>query len=139
MLNKNTVDAVEDTVGTALLKALLMELQMLSPRYRTMGEPQQAEIIDRLRGQIADQLHDAVSAIATRSFDYVPCTITSVGFKDEIKITLEVPRTSEGAHAAADAIGGQCMLVLASMELFTGGMGTVKPRPAQEDWTDPAP
>lgn len=128
---------VEQTVGTALLKAMLTELQMLSPRYQAMADEQQQEVIDRLRLQISDQLHEAMNAIAAKSYQSVPATVTSVGFGEKVaRVKLEIFSAAKGLHALADLIvhgKGACMVVLCDLDQFTGGMDAVKPAARQRD------
>lgn len=125
--------ALEDSVGTVLLKALLTELKLQSPRFIAMNEEAQQEVIDRLRLQTADAVASAVRSIAARSFTAVRAEVVSVAFKDNVKVTLEMGRLGEGVHAIADGVGGGCMLVLCDAEEFTAGMDQVKPKPNQGD------
>jgi uncharacterized protein YaaW (UPF0174 family) len=114
---------IEESVGTTLLKALLLELKMQSPRFQTMDEEKQQEVIDRLRGQVS-----------ARSFASVNAKIVSVTFKEGVKVQLEIADSVGGAHAVADSVGGAVMLVLANLEEFTGGMAeSVKPTAKQRD------
>jgi uncharacterized protein YaaW (UPF0174 family) len=125
---------IEESVGTTLLKALLLELKMQSPRFQTMDEEKQQEVIDRLRGQVAEEIKNVVAAVSARSFASVNAKIVSVTFKEGVKVQLEIADKSEGAHAVADSVGGAVMLVLANLEEFTGGMAeSVKPTAKQRD------
>jgi hypothetical protein len=130
---------VEETVGTRLLKAMLTELQMLSSRYKAMDEEQQAEIIDRLRGQIQEELRNAIDAIAAKHYQSVTATLDAVAFGEKVsKLKLHTPSGSKGLHALADLLvhgKGACMIVLADLDQFTGGMEQIKPAAKQRDWT----
>lgn len=141
MTTKEPLPQVEESVGTILLKALLTELQLLSPRYNSMDAEAQNEIIERLRLQIEDQLHIAIGTIAAKSYQSVPATVTSVGFGEKkTAIKLITPSGSKGVHAIADLLvhgKGACMVVLADLDQFTGGMDSVKPKGNQRDWTQP--
>lgn len=142
MADQQTV--VEDSVGTVLLKALLTELKLQSPRFNTMDEDKQLEVIERMRLQVADALHEAISHIAAKSYQTVPASVVAVAFRDKVKVTLELAGMKQEQHrrhalAVAESVagGGSCMLVLCDFDQFTGGMTTVKPTAAQRDWTQP--
>jgi hypothetical protein len=142
-VNKSTGE-IEQTVGTALLHALLTELRMQSPRFNTMDEDKQLEVIDRLRLQVADQLHEAITQIAAKSYQTVPANVIAVAFRDKVKVTLELAGMKQEKHrsqalavAESVATGGGCMLVLCDYDQFTGGMSSVKPTSKQVDWTQP--
>lgn len=141
MTTQDSTANVEDSVGKVLLKAMLTELQMLSPRYAAMTEDKQSEIIDRLRLQIGDQLREAINAIAAKSYQSVPATVTSVAFGEKVTgVKLTTPSGSKGIHALADLLvhgKGACMVVLADLDQFTGGMESVKPPAKQRDWANP--
>lgn len=140
--HKDPVAMVEDSVGMVILKAVLTEIKMLSPRFNAMTVDAQEEVIERLRLQITDQINSAVSIIAAKAYQTVPANVVSVAFKEKTKVTLELadPKNETNrklALAVADSVrdGGGCMLVLASTEEFTGGMHTVRGTDPQRDWT----
>lgn len=131
--NLDKLEKMQETVGTTLLKALLLELKMQSPRFNTMDEGKQQEVIDRMRGQVEEEIKNVVAEVAARSFQSVKAKINSVMFKEGVKVVLEIADKTEGAHAVADSVGGAVMLVLANLEEFTGGMELVKPPAKQRD------
>jgi hypothetical protein len=131
----------EESLGTKLLKAVVTELQMLSPRFVAMDNDHQGEIIDRLRMQVMDLMHDAVRQVSARSFESVPAHISGVVFKEKVQVTVQITDLkSEMIRAlalkVADSVhtGGQCMLVLCDFDQWVGGMDQVKPVSPQRDF-----
>jgi len=133
----DSVTKVTESIGTTLLKALLTELKMLSPRFTHQTEELQREIIERLRLQVADQLREAVVQIAAKSYKSIPGTIIKCPFTDGVQVQINMNRTNKVVHDVADSVGGECMIVLCDMDEFVGGMETaVKPSSQQRDWTN---
>ena len=95
--------AAEESVGKALLQAVLAELRLHSPRFNQLNEQAQGETIDRLRAQVAGAVQEAVATIAAAGYVSVRAKVSQVTFKDGVKATLEMLGRSEGAHALADA------------------------------------
>jgi hypothetical protein len=132
-----TVDKITESIGTTLLKALITELKMLSPRFTHQSEEMQQEIIDRLRLQVGDQLREAVVQIAAKSYKSLPGTIVKVQFKDGVQCQINMNRTNKTVHDVADSVGGECMIVLCDLDEFVGGMEqAVKPVSRQMDLDD---
>jgi hypothetical protein len=130
------VREAEASAGKKLLQALLLELKMQSPRFATMNESSQGEVIDRLRLQVDDAVREAVSAIAAGKSESVRVTIESVLYKDGCKVVCTGLKSS-AMHAVADEVGSQALLVLCDPEAFVGDMDSVKPLANQGDWVDP--
>ena len=131
-------EKVTDSVGKRLLQAMLAELVLLSPRYNALTQEAQQEVIDRLRGQLDDEITHAVHQIAAQSFETVPAKIASVAFRDEVKATLTVTRNGgAGIHALADRVGGACMLVLCDDAQFKVGLDSIKGTPNQGELIGP--
>jgi hypothetical protein len=128
----DTLAKVEGSAGKKLLQALLLELKMQSPRFATLNEESQSEVIDRLRLQVDDAVREAVATIAAEKCESARVTIESVTFKDGVKIVLTGVATT-GVHAVADEVGSQALLVLCDPEAFVGDLDTVKPTPNQGD------
>lgn len=133
---KTHADTVSDSIGNVLLKALLTELKMLSPRFTHQSEEIQQEIIERLRLQVGDQLREAVTQIAAKSYKAIPGTIVKVQFKEGVQTQINMNRTNKVVHDVADSVGSEVMIVLCDMDEFLGGMEQVKPTPRQRDIMD---
>lgn len=133
----DTIAKVEASCGKRLLQALVTELKLQSPRFATMNEDGQVEVLDRLRLQVAEAVRECVSEIAADKCESARVTIESVTFKDGVKIVLTGIATS-GVHAVADECGSQALLVLCDPEAFIGDLDTVKPTPNQGDLIDEA-
>lgn len=123
----DTLAKVEASAGKRLLQALVTELKLQSPRFQTMNEDSQSEVLDRLRSQVDEAVRECVSEIAANKNESARVTIESVTFKDGVKIVLTGIATS-GVHAVADECGSQALLVLCDPEVFVGDLDTVKPR-----------
>lgn len=133
----DTMTRVEGSVGKRLLQALLTELKLQSPRFATMNEESQGEVLDRLRATVDDVVREAVNEIAANKNESARVTIDSVTFKDGVKIVLTGIKTS-GVHAVAAECGSQALLVLCDPEVFVGDLSSVRPTPNQGDLVDDA-
>ena len=129
----DAIAKAEESCGKRLLQALVTELKLQSPRFQTMNEDAQSEVLDRLRAQVDAAVREAVSEIAADQFQSARVTIESVTFKDGVKIVLTGITTS-GVHAVADEVGSQALLVLCDPEVHVGDLSTVKPTPNQADF-----
>ena len=56
----NATAQAETSFGNRLLRAVITELAVLSPRDANLNSEAQAEIIDRLRDQLADEIRALV-------------------------------------------------------------------------------
>lgn len=135
---KDPVDLVEESVGTSLLKQLVTEFQHLPAPWHQMNADRQGEVIDRLRGGVEDGVRAVVKAVCSRSFTHLGAEIESLTFKDGAKAVLKLQRSGDAIHELADGVGGQCMVVLATVAEFTDGMHTVAPTPDQADFVEQA-
>lgn len=129
----DTIATVEASAGKKMLLALLTELRLQSPRFQSMNEESQGEVIDRLRLQVNDAVRDCVATIAADKCQAARVTIESVTFKDGVKIALTGIATT-AIHAVADEVGSQALLVLCDPEAFVGDLDSVKPQANQSDF-----
>jgi hypothetical protein len=115
---------VEGSCGKRLLQALVTELQLQSPRFVSMNEAGQGEVLERLRAQVDAAVREVVHEIAADK-------------SESARVTIE-----RGAHALVNLIqavvehgevGSQALLVLCDPEQFVGDLDTVKPTPNQGD------
>lgn len=129
----DTIAKAEGSAGKKLLQALVTELKLQSPRFATMNEDGQGEVLDRLRLQVDDAVREAVSTIAASGdFHKVRVTVDQVTFKEGAKIVLKALVT-EAVLEVASEVGSQALLVLCDPEQFTGDLHEVKPTPNQGD------
>lgn len=128
-----SVSAASESAGTALLKALLNEIQQMPKPWEETPEREQAVVIDRLRRAVDSSVRGLVRVIAGGSFPHIPATVESVAFKDGVKAVLTLSKGQDGTHALADATGGQAMVVLASPQEFLEGMERVQAENDQAD------
>lgn len=128
----DTIAEAQGSAGKKLLQALVTELKLQSPRFATMNETAQGEVLDRLRLQVDEAVRECVSIIASSKHDSARVTIESVTFKDGAKIVVKGLPT-QGVHAVAEEIGSEALLVLCDPEEFVGDLHEVKPDPNQRD------
>lgn len=133
----DTLAKTESSAGKRLLQALVTELKLQSPRYSTMNEDAQGEVLDRLRAQVDEAVRECVSEIAANKCESARVTIESVTFKDGVKIVLKTISSGTAAIIAGE-VGSQALLVLCDPEMFIGDLSTVKPTPNQGDLVDGA-
>ena len=131
----NATAQAETSFGNRLLRAVITELAVLSPRYANLNSEAQAEIIDRLRDQLADEIRGLVHAVSARGYDSVAATISSVTFREGVKANLEMVKDAKGVQSLAGSVGESVMIVMCSPAAFIGGMDAVKPTANQRDWT----
>jgi hypothetical protein len=128
----NHAAAASDAAAVQLLRGLIDELKLQSPRFATQNQSEQQIVIDRLAAQVQHEVDILAARIATRSFPAGAAKITSMSIGGEsVSVKLSMPQSSSMVHAIADHVGGSCWLVLCELEEFTGGLGTVKAPPDQ--------
>lgn len=126
---------VIDSVGNQILKAMMVELSVLSPRYGTLSQDQQQETIDRLRDALVDSIDGAVRQIAAQSYEALPVQISSITIKDGTKISLETIGKPAG-NTLYESAGMQCMLIFCDPEGFKLGLDSFKAPAKQRDAFD---
>ena len=126
------IDKAQGSASKKLLQGLLTELALESPRYNSMSQEAQQEVIDRLRLQVEEVVREAVSAIAADGNESLPVTIESMTFKEGVKVVLKGLST-QSAFAVASDVGSRALLVLCDPEAFMGDLDTVKGKPNQGD------
>lgn len=123
---------VIDSVGNQILKAMLVELQMQSPRYAALTQDKQQEVIDRMRDAVADTVNHAVHEIAAKSYDSLPVKLIKAQLKDGIQFQVNVLGTP--AHSGwVDQVGKEAMLVFCDPTGFTMGLESFKAPSPQKD------
>lgn len=131
MTEETTVlSAAEESVGTQLLKALLVEIEQLQSPWQATPQEQQQEILDRLQLQVGDAVRGAVRRIACVGFSHITAQVESLTIKDEAKAVLTLSRGTEALHELADRVGTRAIIVFADAAEFTDGMHAIK---AQSD------
>lgn len=116
----------EESLGTELLKALIVEVQQLQSPWQNTPEREQQAIIDRLRSQVDYAVTGAVRRLACAGFTHLSAQVESLTIKDEAKAVLTLARGSEELHELADRVGTRAIIVFADATEFTDGMHTVK-------------
>lgn len=128
----DTIDKVIDSVGAQILKAMLVELSVQSPRYVALPQEKQQEIIDRLRDALADSINHAVHTIAAKSYESLPVKIIKAQLKDGIQFQVNVLGTPSNS-GWVDEVGKEAMLVFCDPTGFALGLDSFKAPSKQRD------
>lgn len=131
----DTITKAIDSVGAQVLKAMLVELQVQSPRYVALPPDKQQEVIDRLRDALADTINHAVHTIAARSYESLPVKIIKAQLKDGIKFQVDVMGTPRSS-SWVEEVGKDAMLVFCDPTGFTLGLDSFKAPDRQRDAFD---
>jgi hypothetical protein len=126
------MNAVTESAGTTLLKALINEVQQLQKPWQQLTEREQEVVIFRLRQAVESSVRSLVNRIAAADFPSIPAVADSVTFKDGIKAALTV-KDEEGALRIAKARGTSVMVVIASADQLLQGIERVKGEVDQAD------
>lgn len=111
---------VNDSVGNQILKAIMVEFSVLSPRYQAMAQDQQQEIIDRLADAVADSINHAVHTIAAKSYDSLPVQLVKAQLKDGIQFQVNVVGTPPQFGVGRPGRQGSHAGVLRSYGIYAG-------------------
>lgn len=126
-----SIPAVEESVGTQLMRALYDEVTNLRTAWVVTPQQQQQEVLDRLQAAVADAVRVAVARIATGGFSYISGQIESLTIKDGAKAVLMLGRGSDALHELADRVGQRAVIVFAEEDEYTGGMHVFRGDPDQ--------
>lgn len=128
-----TLPAVEESIGTQLMKALYEEITNLRMPWIVTPQQQQQEVLDRLRAQVDLAVRSAVRQLATVGFNHIAAQIDSLAIKDEAKVVLMMARGSQELHEVADRVGTRALIVFADPAEYTDGMEQLKAQADQAD------
>lgn len=121
-----TTDTIRDLIGERLMSALFEEITTLRMPWVITPQQQQQEVLDRLRSQVQNAVHAAVSGIASAGFTHAPVTIESLAIKDGVKATLTLMRGTEAMHVFADQVGASAVIVFADPKDYTAQMDSIR-------------
>lgn len=128
----DTIAKAIDSVGAQILKAMLVELQVQSPRYVALPQEKQQEVIDRLRDAVADTINHAVHTIAAKSYESLPVKIVKAQLKEGIQFQINVLGTPK--HSGwVEEVGKEAMLVFCDPTGFSMGLDSFKAPSPQHD------
>lgn len=130
---KQSVEAVEETVGQQLMRALYDEVTNIRIPWSVMPQQQQQELLDRLRAQVDTAVSGAVRRIATGGFSSIAARIDSLTIKDDAKAVLLLARGSEALHELSDRVGSTAVVVFADASEYTDGMQVFTAQADQPD------
>lgn len=128
----DTIAKAIDSVGAQILKAMLVELQVQSPRYVALPQEKQQEVIDRLRDALADSINHAVHTIAAKSYDSLPVKIVKAQLKEGIQFQINVLGTPANS-GWVEEVGKEAMLVFCDPTGFSMGLDSFKAPSKQTD------
>jgi hypothetical protein len=130
---QSKIPAVEESVGTVLMRALYDEIVGLRQPWVMTPQQMQQEVLDRLRAQVERAVSVAVTRIATSGFQHVTVQIESLTVKDEAKATLSLSRGTEAVHELADRVGTHAVIVFADPKEYVDGMHAIQSQADQPD------
>lgn len=123
---------VIDSVANQIMRAMLVELAILSPRYQAMEQAKQQETIDRLRDALIDTIDHAVHTIAAKSYESLPVKLAKAQLKEGIQFQVNVLGTPSNS-GWVDQVGKEAMLVFCDPTGFTLGLASFKAPDNQRD------
>lgn len=123
---------VIDSVGNQIMKAMMVELSVLSPRYQAMDQDKQQEVIDRLRDALIDTINHAVHVIAAKSYESLPVKLIKAQLKEGIQFQVNVLGTPSNS-GWVDQVGKEAMLVFCDPTGFAMGLDSFKAPTKQRD------
>lgn len=125
-VEKRGLGAIEESVGTELMRAMFEEVTQQRIPWIATPEQQQKEVIDRLRAKVEEAVQTAVRRLATMGFVHVVAQVESLTIKDEAKAVLLLSRGTEAMHELADNVGSRAVIVFADPADYVGGMEVIK-------------
>lgn len=122
---QNTKQMTAETVGLDLLQGLVDEIRLLQEPWEKMDQFSQQELIDRLKGRVADNVKTAVHLLAEQGRTTVVGTIEQTTIKDGVKTVIKFSPKAHNLHELYDATNMEVLLVVADATNNTGGMNEV--------------
>lgn len=130
------IDLSVSTLGKDLMALVLQEIKALPNVWQKLSEHQQNEVIDRVRDCVDYATKRTVTLIASQGCQKVVGDldkITIAAGKKQAVITLARDNENDAVHELYDSEGDVVMIVLASPDAFTGGMGEIRGEPDQRE------
>jgi hypothetical protein len=125
-----TIRVRAEYAASNLLQALIQELRLLPKPWPALPAAEQEEIIERLRNRVSSEVLGTIAAIMERGQVALQADLTSIAFRDGLKVTLSAAKDAAGRHDLVDALGRPVTLLLGVADLLAG-MGNVKADPDQ--------
>jgi len=131
----SAIEMAAEHLGRDLMGLVLQEIKAIPDVWQKLPEYQQADVIDRVRESVERAVFQAVNLISANGMTRVVADLEGVAIKDDIKATFKVSRTNsaDALQALYDAHNKACLLIVATPEQFTGGMGEIQPDPDQPE------
>jgi hypothetical protein len=128
----DAIAKVKDSVGNQIMKAMLVELSVLSPRYSALPPEEQQKTIDRLRDALVDTLDHAVHVIAAKSYESLPVRLVKAQLKEGIQFQVNVTGTPANS-GWVEQVGKEAMLVFCDPTGFALGLDSFRAPDRQRD------
>lgn len=126
------MNAVTESAGTTLLKALLNEIRQLPKPWEQTPEREQMVVIDRLREATQHAVRKLVVAVTSSEYPHITAMVESVTFKEGVKAVLKLTK-EDGTHELADRTGSQVVVTMVDPARYIEGIERVR---AAADQTD---
>ena len=115
-----------ETIGIDLLKALLDELKLMPDVWQKLTQGKQNDIIARLRARVESNVKMAVHLLAAEGRIVVVGDLEQITIKDGVKAVVKFTPSAPNLHNLYDAANKAVLVVVASADDLTGGMGVVQ-------------
>lgn len=130
--NTAVLEFARTELSGRLMQVVIGNLEKMKTPWAHTSEKNQEIALNAMRQLVDQAVTQAVMVINSERKPRLNATVDSVTFKDEIKATLTLGKSTEGRHSLADAAGSTICIILANPEQFTTGGDKVKPQPDQK-------
>lgn len=126
------MNAVTESAGSTLLKALINEVEQLPKPWQQTPEREQQVVIDRLRTATENAVRKLVIAITASDYPHITAMVESVAFKDGVKAALKLTKDA-GAFELANRTGSQVVVTMVDPARYLEGIEQIRGTADQGD------
>jgi hypothetical protein len=119
---KDAEKQAADTMAGDLIATLVKELRVLPDIWSKIGPDEQADIIERIRKRVGDDIRAAVHTIASENRVAVLGELKKVTFSDKTEAVFALGKRDPAAMDLCHAQGQACVIVVADPSKYTGGL-----------------
>ena len=114
---ENAALITKETFKGDLMKLCLDEIKAAPDVWQKLSERAQMDLLDRLDRRLTEASERAVDIIAAKDHETVTASVVNVAFTEKVvKVALEMPARSGGAHTVADYVGDKVRVVIATAD-----------------------
>ena len=124
MLENEINEQVEIELATIhgdLTNKMLEEIQVLKQPWEKTSEPEQAEIIDRIKSNAEHQIMRIANLLANKGFQHCAAAVDTVTHKEGCKIVLQANDEEGGLSFARRSGGGKVTVVFLDEKAYLNG------------------